>query len=191
MTSWRDALSGVAGTFRQGRVAPKALAVLDSRSPVSYTHLDVYKRQQPERAIRRRPSPPRRRKLARASAFSPVWVGGIAHRSASDARRTSPRWIAGSRVRHPGTLRGAPRAIPGSGAVGSAPALGAGGRGFESPLPDRERTPLADGSQRLAARSPDLSGELTRPASHDLGVNLDRPERCAIAGKPIQRAAHR
>jgi SAM-dependent methyltransferase len=34
MTSWRDALSGVAGTFRQGRVAPKALAVLDSRSLV-------------------------------------------------------------------------------------------------------------------------------------------------------------
>ena len=34
MISWRDALSGVADTFRQGRVAPKALAVLDSRSLV-------------------------------------------------------------------------------------------------------------------------------------------------------------
>jgi len=34
MSSWRDALSGVADIVRQGRVAPKALAVLDSRSLV-------------------------------------------------------------------------------------------------------------------------------------------------------------
>jgi SAM-dependent methyltransferase len=34
MTRWRDSLSGVADTLRQGGVAPKALAVLDSRSLV-------------------------------------------------------------------------------------------------------------------------------------------------------------
>jgi retinol dehydrogenase-12 len=38
------------------------------------------------------------------------------------------------------TLPGYDQAATGSSAVGSAPALGAGGRGFKSPLPDRQKT---------------------------------------------------
>ena len=55
----------------------------------------------------------------------------------------------------------------GSSAVGSAPALGAGGRGFKSPLPDRPERVQGGGGGRCLARRASYALRARKP-NHDL-----------------------
>ena len=106
-----------------------------------------------------------------ASAFEPSRVGGRAS-SVGFVSRARAHGRTRTRADQPIRCARSRGPSPGSGAVGSAPALGAGGRGFESPLPDQELP-----GQRLArVQLTRLTDRLVnRLSTHDAPVTVLSP----------------